>query len=126
VRDIHFGSGILSPIALLEWATRDARWPEDFLPRLRKWADLMVALQKEDGHWYVEGKSDEPYTLTGSGTVYSLVKAGELLKDAKYLEPVRKYLKAMNEKGNVVLGTHAFLSVGYAHVGDGAIAGERQ
>ena len=76
MRDIHFGSGILSPIALLEWATRDPdRWPADFLPRLRKWADLMLSLQKPDGHWYVEGRSDEPYTLTGSGTLWSLIKA---------------------------------------------------
>src|SRR5204863_7988768 len=77
VRDIHFGSGILSPFAILEWASRDKRWPDDFLPRLRRWADLMLALQKEDGHWYVEGKSNEPYTLTGSGTLFTLIRAGQ-------------------------------------------------
>jgi hypothetical protein len=120
-RDIHFGSGILSPIAILEWAIRDDRWPGDFRERLKKWADLMAALQKEDGHWYVEGKSDEPYTLTGSATVFSLVKAAELLGDAKYLAPVRKYLQAMNERKSVVLGTHSFLSVQYAHVSDAAL-----
>ncbi len=120
-RDIHFGSGILSPIALLEWATRDDRWPEDFVPRLRRWADLMLRLQKDDGHWYVEGKSNEPYTLTGSGTVWSLIKAGEILKDPACTEAVRRYLKSMNDKQNVVLGTHAFLSAQYAHVADAAL-----
>jgi hypothetical protein len=121
VRDIHFGSGILSPIALLEWATRDSRWPAEFLPALRKWADLMLSLQKEDGHWYVEGKSDEPYTLTGSGTLFSLVKAGEILKDRRCIAAVERYLRAMNEKNAYVLGTHAFLSAQYAHVADAAL-----
>jgi hypothetical protein len=120
-RDIHFGSGILSPIALLEWATRDDRWPEDFIPRLRRWADLMLRLQKDDGHWYVEGKSNEPYTLTGSGTVWSLIKAGEILKDRACVEAVRRYLKSMNDSQNVVLGTHAFLSAQYAHVADAVL-----
>jgi hypothetical protein len=120
-RDIHFGSGILSPIALLEWATRDPRWPDDFIPRLRRWADLMLRLQKDDGHWYVEGKSNEPYTLTGSGTVWSLIKAGEILNDRACIEAVRHYLRSMNETRNVVLGTHAFLSAQYAHVADAVL-----
>ncbi len=121
VRDIHFGSGILSPIAIVEWATRDSRWPDDLLPRLRRWADLMLSLQKDDGHWYVEGKSDEPYTLTGSATVLSLIRAGQLLKDPACFAAVRKYLAAMNEKQQPVLGTHAFLSAQYAHVADAAL-----
>ena len=86
----------------------------------------MVSLQKEDGHWYVEGRSDEPYTLTGSGTVFSLVKAAEILGDEKYLDPVRRYLASMNARADdpklgVVLGTHAFLSAQYAHVADAAL-----
>ena len=116
--DIHFGSGILSPIALLEWATRDNRWPDDFLPRLRRWADLMLSLQKSDGHWYVEGGSNEPYTLTGSATLWSLIKAGQILNDPSCLEAVRRYLDSMNAKNMVVLGTHSFLSAQYAHVAD--------
>ncbi len=122
IRDIHFGSGILSPFALLEWAIRDRdRWPDDFLPRLRKWADLMLNLQKEDGHWYVEGKSNEPYTLTGSGTLFTLIKAGEILNDPRCKDAVRRYLKAMNDNNAYVLGTHAFLSAQYAHVADAAL-----
>jgi hypothetical protein len=121
VRDIHFGNGILSPIALLEWATRDTRWPPEFVPKLRKWADLMLSLQKEDGHWYVEGKSNEPYTLTGSATLWSLIKAGQILNDPRCIDAVRRYLDAMNSKEAVVLGTHAFLSVQYAHVADAAL-----
>jgi hypothetical protein len=120
-RDIHFGSGILSPIALLEWATRDRRWPSDFIPRLRRWADLMLRLQKPDGHWYVEGKSNEPYTLTGSGSLCSLIRAGQILKDPTCFKAVEHYLRSMNEKQSVVLGTHAFLSAQYAHAADGAI-----
>src|SRR4029077_16296957 len=90
VPNIPFGSGILSPFAILEWATRDNRWPDDFLPRLRKWATLMLETQKPDGHWYVEGKSDEPYTLTGSGTVFTLIKAGQILKDPACTDAVRR------------------------------------
>ena len=122
VRDIHFGSGILSPVAITEWATRDNRWPDDLLPRLKKWADLMLALQKEDGHWYVEGRSDEPYTLTGSATVLTLTRAAQLLNDPRYLAAVKKYLDNMNENHLPVLGTHSFLSAQYAHVADAALA----
>ena len=121
VRDIHFGSGILSPFAILEWALRDNRWPDDFLPRLRKWADLMLSLQKEDGHWYVEGRSDEPYTLTGSGTLFTLIWAGQILNDPSCFVAVQKYLDAMNAKNLPVLGTHSFLSAQYAHVADAAL-----
>ena len=121
VRDIHFGSGILSPFAILEWASRDNRWPDDLLPRLRKWADLMLSLQKEDGHWYVEGRSDEPYTLTGSGTLFTLIRAGQLLNDPSCFAAVRKYLDGMNAKNLPVLGTHSFLSAQYAHVADAAL-----
>ena len=122
VRDIHFGSGILSPFAILEWASRDTRWPDDFLPRLRQWADLMLSLQKPDGHWYVEGKSNEPYTLTGSGTLFTLIRAGQILNDPSCFAAVRKYLDAMNEKNLPVLGTHAFLSAQYAHVADAVLS----
>jgi len=122
LKSIHFGSGILAPFAILEWAIRDNRWPVDFVPRLRKWADLMLELQRPDGHWYVEGKSDEPYTLTGSGTVFTLIKAGQILKDPACIDSVRRYLKAMNGKQNVVLGTHSFLSCIYAHVADAALS----
>jgi hypothetical protein len=122
IRDIHFGSGILSPFAFLEWAIRDRdRWPVDFLPRLRKWTDLMLNLQKDDGHWYVEGKSNEPYTLTGSGTMFTLIKAGEILNDPRCAQAVRRYLDAMNGNNAYVLGTHAFLSAQYAHVADAAL-----
>jgi hypothetical protein len=124
LRDIHFGSGILSPIALLEWATRDSRWPADFLPRLRKWADLMLAEQQPDGHWH-KRDSNEPYTLTGSGTLWSLVKSSAILKDARYLQAVERYLDAMNQEQSTVLGTHAFLSAQYAHVADAAIQESR-
>ena len=41
----------------------------------------MLSQQKEDGHWYVGGKSNEPYTLTGSATLWSLIKAGQILND---------------------------------------------
>jgi hypothetical protein len=122
VRDIHFGSGILSPFAILEWATRDNRWSDDFLPRLRKWADLMLSLQKEDGHWYVEGRSDEPYTLTGSGTLFTLIRAGQILNDPSCFIAVQKYLEAMNAKNLPVLGTHSFLSAQYAHVADAVLS----
>jgi hypothetical protein len=123
VRDIHFGSGILAPVAIVEWATRDAprRWPDDLLPRLRKWADLMLSLQREDGHWYVEGTSNEPYTLTGAATVLTLIRAGQVLHDPSCLAAVNKYLNAMNEKNLSVLGTHAFLSAQYAHIADAAL-----
>ncbi len=121
VRDIHFGCGILSPFAFLEWAIRDKRWPDDFIEHVRRWADLMLAQQKPDGHWYVEGKSNEPYHLTGSGTMFTLVKAGEILKDPKCLDAVRRYLTAMNQKKAYVLGTHSFLSCQYAHVADAAL-----
>src|SRR5205085_725736 len=119
--DIHFGSGILSPIAILEWATRDPRWPDDLVPRLHKWAELVLSVQKDDGHWYVEGRSDEPYTLTGSATVWSLIKAGQILNEPRCFAAVRKYLDAMNAKQMTVLGTHAFLSAQYAHVADAAL-----
>src|SRR5260221_12280466 len=87
-------------------ATRDNRSPDDLLPRLRKWADLMLQLQKEDGHWYVEGKSNEPYTLTGSATVLTLIRAGQLLNDPACFAAVKKYLDAMNAENKAVLGTH--------------------
>jgi hypothetical protein len=122
-RDIHFGSGILSPTVLFEWATRDAKnVNEEDRAHLRRWADLMVALQKEDGQWYVEGRSDEPYTLTGSTTVFTLIRAGQMFGDEKYVGAVKKYLDAVNEKGSVVLGTHAFMSLQYAHVADGELS----
>jgi hypothetical protein len=124
VRDIHFGSGILSPFAVLEWAGRDKRWPDDFLPRLRKWADLTLSLQKQDGHWYVEGKSNEPYTLTGCGTILTLIRAGQILNDPSCFLAVQKYLDAMNEKNLPVLGTHSFLSAQYAHVADAVLSGD--
>ena len=97
-------------------------WQETSDPRLRAWADLMLRLQKEDGHWYVEGKSNEPYTLTGSGTLWSLIKAGEILDDPRCADAVKRYVKSMNDKQNVVLGTHAFLSVQYANVADAVLA----
>jgi hypothetical protein len=122
-RDIHFGSGILSPTVLFEWATRDAiNVTDDDHAHIRRWADLMVSLQKDDGQWYVEGRSDEPYTLTGSTTVFTLIRAGQMFGDAKYFNAVRKYLDAVNDKQSVVLGTHAFISLQYAHVADGELA----
>jgi hypothetical protein len=81
----------------------------------------MMTLQKSDGHWYVEGTSNEPYTLTGSGTTLSLIRAGQILNDPSCFAAVRRYLDAMNEKNLAVLGTHAFLSAQYAHVADAAL-----
>ncbi|MBI4024205.1 MAG: hypothetical protein HY360_04435 [Verrucomicrobia bacterium] len=117
---ISFGSGLLAPIALLEWASRDSRWPSDFKARLKKWTDLMLRLQPADGVWLNGGSKGAPYPLIGSGALFSLVKAGQILHDCRCREAVRKYLSSMNARRECVNGTHSFLSALYAHVADGA------
>jgi hypothetical protein len=117
---IGFGSGLLAPIALLEWATRDNRWPGDFLPRLRKWAGLMLRVQPADGIWLNAGSTGQPYPLIGSAALFSLARAGKLLRDPRCAVSVRRFLDTMNARRDCVSGTHAFLSAQYAHVADAA------
>ncbi len=121
MNSISFGSGLLAPIAILEWATRDNRRPDDFIPRLRQWADLMLRLQPPDGVWLQGGTGGNPYALIGSGALFSLIKAGEILNDSRCIEAVRKCLKTMNARNDCVNGTHSFLSALYAHVADAAL-----
>ncbi len=116
---ISFGSGLLAPIELLEWATRDRRWPADFQPRLRRWADLVLRLQTAEGVW--TQANGTPYPLIGAGMLFSLIKAGQLLQDRRCVDAVQRYLTAMNARQDFVAGTHAFLSALYAHVADRAL-----
>ncbi|MBI4027496.1 MAG: hypothetical protein HY360_21095 [Verrucomicrobia bacterium] len=115
---IGFGSGCLAPLAWLEWAIRDQRWPDDFRPRLRRWADLMLRLQPADGVWLDGGSKGKPYPLIGSTALFSLVKAGRILDDPRCVAAVTRFLKSMTENNGCVNGTHAFLSALYAHVAD--------
>lgn len=121
-KSISFGSGLLAPIALIEWATRDKRWPANFKERLRRWADLMVRLQPVDGVWLSNGSKGNPYALIGGGALFSLVKAGELLNDKRCREAVRRFLHTMNATRDCVSGTHAFLGAMYAHVADATLS----
>lgn len=122
---ISFGSGLLAPLALLEWAIRDHRWPSDFRERLRNWADLMLRLQPADGIWLNGGSKGTPYTLIGAAALFSMVKAREILEEPRYVEAVRRYLATMNANRDCVHGTHAFLSAQYAHVADAALSRTR-
>ncbi|MBI4025649.1 MAG: hypothetical protein HY360_11765 [Verrucomicrobia bacterium] len=121
VESIGFGSGLLAPLAFLEWAIRDHRWPQDFIPRLRKWADLMLRAQPPNGVWLNGGSTGTPYPLIGSAALLSLVKAGQILHDNRCTEAVGRFLSTMNDKKNCVSGTHSFLSALYAHVADAAL-----
>jgi len=120
VEDIHFGNGVLAPVALLEWAGRDHRWPVDFMLRLRRWADLMLRLQSPSGQWHTTGRTaqDKPYPLTGSVALFTLVKAAQILGDQACVHAAQRYLGNMSAQEQYVSGTHAFLSALYAHVAD--------
>ena len=120
---ISFGSGLLAPLAFLEWAIRDDRRPSDFCERLRRWADLMLRLQPADGIWLNGGSKGTPYTLIGAAALFSMVKASQILGDPRYAGAVRKYLSTMNAAKDCVHGTHSFLSAQYAHVADAAMGG---
>jgi hypothetical protein len=122
---ISFGSGLLAPVALLEWAVRDDRWPSDFPDRLRRWMDLMLRLQPAGGIWLNKWPDGTPYPLIGSGALFSLVKAGQLLNDGRAAAAVCKFVSAMNASRDCVNGTHAFLSPLYAHVADAILEDTR-
>jgi len=122
---ISFGSGLLAPIALLTWASADPRWPEDFLPRLRRWADLMLELEDRGGGGWWDRPDGQPYALIGAGAMYSLSKAADLLEDPDCARAVQRYVRAMNRAKTGIFGTHAFLACAYAHAADRAMgAGE--
>jgi hypothetical protein len=121
LNSIGFGNGLLAPIALLEWARRDPRWPTDFVERVRSWIELMLRLQLPDGLWPAGGTSGKPKLLVGTGAFFSLIKAGTLVQDDRCPEAVRKFLATAAERGEHVTGTHAYLSAMYAHVADGAL-----
>jgi hypothetical protein len=122
--DIHFGSGCLAPIALLEWAARDSRWPKTFVPALQRWAQLVLSQENPTGGWSVGGpKSGNPqYTLTGATLAFSLIRASQLLGGeelGKSLSaPIGRFLRMLEERHECVTGTHAFILPLYAHVTD--------
>ncbi len=118
---IGFGSGLLAPLALLEWAARDRRWPDDFLPRLHAWVELMLRLQPADGVWR---SNDAPYPLIGAAAQFSLLQAGEFLHDDRCREAIALFLETMNARQDCVTGTHSFLAALYAHAADAALATE--
>jgi len=120
--DIHFGNGVLAPVALLEWAVRDHRWPVDFMLRLRRWADLMLRLQSPSGQWNTKGKTaqEKPYPLTGSVALFTMVRAAQILDDPVCIHSAKRFLANMTAHDQCISGTHAFLSALYAHVADAA------
>jgi hypothetical protein len=116
-KSISFGSGILAPIALFEWAMRDKRHPADLKGKIRKWADLMIELQSEEGYW-PNPSNGTKYTLIGAGALFSLVAAGKLLEDKRCLDAVGRFLDYTDANNDFVDGTHSFLQAQYAHCAD--------
>lgn len=121
-QSISFGSGLLAPIALLTWAEADPRWPEDFLPRLERWTNLMLQLEdKENGGWW-DRPDGQPYALIGTGALYSLSKAGKILNNPRCAEAIGRFVRPIEDKQGGIYGTHAFLACAYAHVANRALA----
>ncbi len=119
---ITFGSGLLAPIALLTWAAADPRWPDDFVPRLERWVELMLKLEdKEHGGWW-DRPGGQPYDLIGTGALFSLSKAGEFLADSNCARALKRFVQRINRKQGGIYGTHAFLACAYAHVANRAFA----
>lgn len=117
---IGFGNGLLAPLGLLEWAVRDRELPDAVRVAVERWVELMLRLQTDDGLWLNKSKGSF-YSLIGAAALYSLVKAGELLGDERCVRAVDRFLTAMNNQHDGVLGTHSFLAPLYAHVADAAL-----
>ncbi len=72
-----------------------------------------------DGIWKNNtGPGGQPYTLIGSGAMFSLKAAGAILSDCRAAACVARYLEAMDRAGDCVNGTHSFLSAAYANYAD--------
>lgn len=121
--DIGFACGLLSPLAIVEWAIRDqGRAMPVVRDALRRWLDLMLRLQPEDGIWLSHGSKGEPYALICAAAMGSVVHAGRLLGDPRHTESIRRMLDSMNASNLHVAGTHSFLPGLYAHVADSALS----
>ncbi|MBE2205550.1 MAG: hypothetical protein IAE94_14555 [Chthoniobacterales bacterium] len=120
--DIGFACGLLSPLAIVEWAIRD---PERALPvvrdSLKRWLALMLRAQPEDGIWLSHGSKGEPYALICAAALGSVIYAGRLLDDRRCVEAIRRMLESMNATNFHVAGTHSFLPGIYAHVADASL-----
>ncbi len=120
--DIGFACGLLSPLAIVEWAVRDeARALPVVRDALRRWLDLMFRLQPEDGVWLSHGSKGDPYALICAAALGSVIYAGRLLNDPRAVDSIRRMLDSMNTSELHVAGTHSFLPGLYAHLADGAL-----
>lgn len=125
--DIGFACGLLSPLAIVEWAIRD---PKRAMPvvrdSLQRWLELMLRVQPENGIWLSHGSKGEPYALICAAALGSVIYAGRLLGDPRCAESVRRMLDSMNGTNFHVTGTHAFLPLLYAHVADATLHSQQK
>lgn len=120
--DIGWACGLISPLAVVEWASRDAEWA---LPVVRKplerWLSLMLRLQPPDGIWLSHGSKGEPYALICAAAMGSVIYASRLLDDTGGVDAIRRMLDSMNATDFHVAGTHSYLAPMYAHVADASL-----
>jgi len=116
--DIGFACGLLSPLAIVEWAIRDTRGPRVAGESLRLWCDLMLRVQPGNGVWLSHGSKGDPYALICAAAMGSITRAGDILKDPRCARALATMLETMNATGLHVAGTHAYLAPLYAHIAD--------
>lgn len=119
VEDIGFACGLLSPLAVVEWAARDTAYAMPVAREgLERWLALMLRVQPADGIWLSRGSEGEPYALICAAAMGSVVLAGRLLDNPQAAEAIRRMLASMNARNFHVAGTHAYLAPMYAHLAD--------
>lgn len=113
-RDIFIFSGLLAPIALLEWALRDNRHPPGFREQMGKWFELVLSFQTAQGWWPQDPEGARSYALLPAGLLFSLSAYHRLFGDKRGLAALQRYLDYALAQKEFTLGTHSFLAVLYA------------
>jgi hypothetical protein len=113
---IGFGSGLLAPVAIFEWARRDAEnLPQDFSQRIVQWAKLMQDCQQAEGYWSQNQEIPVPYPLIATSAFFTLPQAARFANNQDLVALLAKVVNYLEESESYVNGTHAFLGCLHAH-----------
>ena len=113
---IGFGSGLLAPVAIFEWARRDSEHlPVDFSQRINRWVKLMQDCLQKEGYWSQNQEIPVPYPLITTSAFFTLPQAAGLAGDQGLLAALGKAVEYLEKTTTHVNGTHAFLGCLHAH-----------
>jgi|GEM_PF-5815937 len=119
-QSIGFGSGLLSPIAIVALLDREQSDDSSIIEQMAQWIRLMLKLELPEGGWTGPGKTQR-YPLIGSAALFTMTRLGQKLCDKRAINAVHRFVEAMNRDQSCVAGTHAFTSLLFAHIADAEI-----